>query len=113
MTTNTSKNIVLLGAPKSGKTLMAKTCSSRPASSTAEGTIEGKNTISDCHEIEQERGQFCFLRQCYTQNGAIINQYHRYTRLDDFAGEMISSLRVADTCVVAINAQHGAEVELI
>ena len=29
---------------------------------------------------------------------------------DDFVGEMISSVRVADTCVLVINAQHGVEV---
>ena len=29
---------------------------------------------------------------------------------DDFVGEMISSVRVADTCVMVINAQHGVEV---
>src|SRR5690606_14630971 len=28
----------------------------------------------------------------------------------DFVGEMISSVRVADTCVMVINAQHGVEV---
>ena len=30
--------------------------------------------------------------------------------LDDFIGEIISSIRVADTCVLLINAQHGIEV---
>src|SRR5690606_10522083 len=29
---------------------------------------------------------------------------------DDFAGEMIASIRVADTCIMVINAQHGVEV---
>jgi elongation factor G len=29
---------------------------------------------------------------------------------DDFVGEMVSSLRVADTCVMVINAQNGVEV---
>ena len=30
--------------------------------------------------------------------------------LDDFVGEIVSSLRVADTCVMLINAQNGVEV---
>ncbi|MEQ8560353.1 MAG: elongation factor G, partial [Cytophagales bacterium] len=29
---------------------------------------------------------------------------------DDFAGEMVSSVRVADTCAFVINAQHGLEI---
>ncbi len=29
---------------------------------------------------------------------------------DDFVGEMVSAVRIADTCVVVVNAQHGVEV---
>jgi translation elongation factor EF-G len=50
------KNIVLLGAPKSGKTLLAEDMLFEAGITHRRGTIEGKNTISDCHEIEQERG---------------------------------------------------------
>jgi elongation factor G len=104
------KNIVLLGSPKSGKTLLAEDMLFEAGITHRRGTIEGKNTISDCHEIEQERGNSVFATVLHTE-------WHDYKiniidtpGFDDFAGEMISSLRVADTCVVAINAQHGAEV---
>jgi elongation factor G len=30
--------------------------------------------------------------------------------LDDFMGEMVSSMKVADTCVMVVNAQNGVEV---
>jgi len=104
------KNIVLLGAPKSGKTLMAEDMLFEAGIIHRRGTIEGKNTISDCHEIEQERGNSVFATVLHTEWRDYKINIIDTPGFDDFAGEMISSLRVADTCVVAINAQHGAEV---
>ena len=104
------KNIALLGAPKAGKTLLAEDMLFEAGITHRRGTIEGKNTVSDCHEIEQERGNSVFATCIHTE-------WHDYKiniidtpGFDDFAGEMISSLRVADTCVMVINAQHGVEV---
>jgi elongation factor G len=74
------------------------------------GSIEGKNTISDYHEIEQERGNSVFATTLHSE-------WHDYKiniidtpGFDDFIGEIISSVRVADTCVMVVNAQHGVEV---
>ena len=107
---NHIKNIGLLGAPKSGKTLMAEDMLFEAGIIHRRGTIEGKNTISDCHEIEQERGNSVFATVLHTEWRDYKINIIDTPGFDDFAGEMISSLRVADTCVVAINAQHGAEV---
>src|SRR6478609_10068063 len=104
------KNIVLLGAPKSGKTLMAEDMLFEAGIIHRRGTIEGKNTVSDYHEIEQERGNSVFATCLHTEWRDYKINIIDTPGFDDFAGEMISSLRVADTCVVAINAQHGAEV---
>lgn len=104
------KNIVLLGAPKTGKTLLAEDMLFEAGITHRRGTIEGKNTISDCHEIEQERGNSVFATVLHTEWRDYKINIIDTPGFDDFAGEMISSLRVADTCVMAINAQHGAEV---
>ncbi len=104
------KNIVLLGAPKSGKTLLAEDMLFEAGIIHRRGTIEGKNTVSDCHEIEQERGNSVFATVLHTEWRDYKINIIDTPGFDDFAGEMISSLRVADTCVVAVNAQHGAEV---
>ncbi|MGC4021411.1 MAG: elongation factor G [Cyclobacteriaceae bacterium] len=104
------KNIVLLGAPKTGKTLLAEDMLFEAGIIHRRGTIEGKNTISDCHEIEQERGNSVFATVLHTEWRDYKINIIDTPGFDDFAGEMISSLRVADTCVVAINAQHGVEV---
>ncbi|MBS1681286.1 MAG: elongation factor G [Bacteroidetes bacterium] len=104
------KNIVLLGAPKTGKTLLAEDMLFEAGIIHRRGTIEGKNTVSDCHEIEQERGNSVFATVLHTEWRDYKINIIDTPGFDDFAGEMISSLRVADTCVVAINAQHGVEV---
>jgi elongation factor G len=104
------KNMVLLGSPKSGKTLLAEDMLFEAGITHRRGTIEGKNTISDCHEIEQERGNSVFATVLHTEWRDYKINIIDTPGFDDFAGEMISSLRVADTCVMAINAQHGAEV---
>lgn len=104
------KNIVLLGAPKAGKTLLAEDMIFEAGLIHRRGTLEGKNTVSDFHEIEQERGNSIFASVLHAE-------WHDYKinvidtpGFDDFIGEIISSVRVADTCVMTINAQHGVEV---
>src|SRR5688572_9285848 len=104
------KNIVLLGAPKSGKTLLAEDMLFEAGIIHRRGTIEGKNTVSDYHEIEQERGNSVFATTLHTEWRDYKINIIDTPGFDDFAGEMISSLRVADTCVLTINAQHGVEV---
>jgi elongation factor G len=104
------KNIVLLGAPKAGKTLLAEDMLFEAGITHRRGTIEGKNTVSDYHEIEQERGNSVFATALHTEWRDYKINIIDTPGFDDFVGEMISSLRVADTCVVVINAQHGVEV---
>src|SRR5258707_1973752 len=104
------KNVVLLGAPKTGKTLLAEDMLFEAGITHRRGTIEGKNTVSDYHDIEQERGNSVFATVLHTEWRDYKINIIDTPGFDDFAGEMIASLRVADTCVMAINAQHGAEV---
>jgi elongation factor G len=104
------KNIVLLGAPKSGKTLLAEDMIFEAGITHRRGTIEGKNTVSDFHEIEQERGNSIFATVLHTEWRDYKINIIDTPGFDDFAGEMISSIRIADTCVVVVNAQNGVEV---
>ncbi|MFO7256546.1 MAG: elongation factor G [Bacteroidota bacterium] len=104
------KNIVLLGAPKTGKTLLAEDMIYEAGIIHRRGTIEGRNTVSDYHEIEQERGNSVFATPLHTEWRDYKINIIDTPGFDDFAGEMISSIRVADTCVMVINAQHGVEV---
>ncbi|MBX2945792.1 MAG: elongation factor G [Cyclobacteriaceae bacterium] len=104
------KNIVLLGAPKSGKTLLAEDMIFEAGITHRRGTIEGQNTVSDFHEIEHERGNSIFATVLHTEWRDYKINIIDTPGFDDFVGEMVSALRVADTCVVVINAQQGVEV---
>jgi elongation factor G len=104
------KNIVLLGAPKAGKTLLAEDMIFEAGIIHRRGTIEAKNTVSDFHEIEHERGNSVFATSLHTEWQDFKINIIDTPGFDDFVGEMISSVRVADTCVLVVNAQHGVEV---
>jgi elongation factor G len=104
------KNIVLLGAPKSGKTLLAEDMIFEAGLIPRRGTIEAGNTVSDYHEIEKERGNSIFATPLHTEWRDYKINIIDTPGFDDFIGEMISSIRVADTCVMLINAQHGVEI---
>lgn len=104
------KNIVLLGAPKAGKTLLAEDMVYEAGIIHRRGTIENKNTVSDYHEIEHERGNSVFATAMHTEWRDYKINIIDTPGFDDFMGEIVSSVRVADTCVMVINAQHGVEV---
>ena len=104
------KNIVLIGAPKSGKTTLAETMMYEGGVIPRRGTIEDKNTISDYHKIEHERGNSIYATSLHTEwRGSKLNIIDT-PGSDDFVGETISSLRIANTCVMVINTKNGVEV---
>jgi elongation factor G len=104
------KNIVLLGSVKSGKTTLAETMVFEAGLIKRRGTIEDGNTISDYHQIEHERGNSVYATSLHTEWRDYKINILDTPGLDDFVGEIVSSLRVADTCLMLINAQHGMEV---
>jgi len=104
------KNVVLLGSPKSGKTTLAETMLYEAGLINRRGSVENHNTISDFHEIEHERENSIYATPLHTEwRGYKINIIDT-PGLDDFIGEIVSAVRVADTCVMTINAQQGVEV---
>jgi elongation factor G len=104
------KNVVLLGAPKAGKTLLAEDMIYEAGIIHRRGTIEARNTVSDYHEVEHERGNSVFASIMHTEWRDYKINIIDTPGFDDFIGEIASSVRVADTCVMVINAQHGVEV---
>ena len=104
------KNIVLLGSAKSGKTTLAETMSFEAGLINRRGTVEAHNTVSDYHEIEHERENSVFATVMHTEWKDYKINIIDTPGLDDFVGEIVSALRVADTGVMVINAQHGVEI---
>ncbi|PKA84144.1 translation elongation factor 2 (EF-2/EF-G) [Ulvibacter sp. MAR_2010_11] len=104
------KNVVFVGAHNSGKTTLAETMLFEAGLLNRRGTVEAKNTVSDYHEIEHERGNSIFATPLHTEWRNYKINIIDTPGLDDFIGEIISSIRVADTIVTVLNGQHGVEV---
>ena len=104
------KNIALLGGAKAGKTTLAETMLYEAGIISRRGTVEDKSTVSDYHEIEHERGNSVYATTLHTEWRNYKINIMDTPGLDDFYGEIVSSLRVADTCVMVLNASHGVEV---
>ncbi len=104
------KNIVLLGHAGSGKTTLAECMLYEAGIISRRGSIAERNTTGDYHELEQERGNSIFSKLLHTKwRGYKINIIDT-PGYDDFVGEVISALRVADTGVMLLNAVMGVEV---
>ena len=104
------KNIVLLGSHGCGKTTLAETMLFEAGLITRRGRVEDKNTVSDYHDIEHERGSSVYSTVLHTEWRNYKINIIDTPGLDDLVGETIPALRVADTCVLLLNAHHGVEV---
>jgi len=104
------KNIALVGGAKSGKTTLAETMLFEAGLINRRGAVEDKNTISDFHEIEHERGNSVYATSLHTEWRDYKINIIDTPGLDDFIGEVLSAVRVCDTAVMLLNAQHGVEV---
>ena len=108
--TNEIRNIVLIGGTKTGKTTLAEAMVFEGGITNRRGTVDDKNTISDYRPIELERQASVSSSLLYTvYDNKKINILDA-PGFDDFIGEVIGSLRVADTAVMVVNAQNGVEV---
>lgn len=108
--TNHVKNIALLGHAGCGKTTLSESMLFEAGFIKRRGSVEEKNTVSDYHDLETERGSSVFSSLLHTEwKGYKINMIDT-PGYDDFVGEVISALRVADTGVMVLNAATGVEV---
>ena len=104
------KNIAFVGAHKSGKTTLAETMLFEAGLVKRRGTIEEKNTVSDYHEIEKQRQTSVYATPLHTEWRNYKINIIDTPGLDDFIGEIATTLRVADTILTVVNAQYGVEV---
>ncbi|MFL5771869.1 MAG: elongation factor G [Flavisolibacter sp.] len=104
------KNIVLLGHAASGKTTLAECMLFEAGIINRKGSVYENNTVGDYHDLEKERGNSIFSKLMHTKwRGYKINIIDT-PGYDDFVGEVLSALRVADAGVMLLNGAMGVEV---
>lgn len=104
------RNVALIGGNRVGKTTLAEAMAFHGGVISRRGTVEDKNTISDYREIELERQQSIQSTILYSEYAGKKINILDCPGIDDFVGEVIGSLRVADTALMVINAQNGVDV---
>ncbi len=108
--TKNIRNVVLLGHSGSGKTTFAESMLFEAGEINRRGTVEEGNTVSDFSDLEKERGGSIFSTLMHVQwKDSKINILDT-PGLDDFVGEVVSSMKVGSTGVIMLNAKSGVEV---
>ena len=109
-TTKEIRNVVLLGATKSGKTTLAETMLYEGKVIDRRGSVEDKNTVSDYNELEKINQRSIYATPLYAEFlGAKVNIIDA-PGADDFIGGAYSAFRVCESGVLVVNAQQGVEV---
>ena len=108
--TSEIKNVVLLGAPGSGKTTFAEAMAFEGKVIDRRGSIENENTLSDNTDLEHSNRRSIYSTILYTE---FMN--HKLNIIDapgsdDFSGGLLAAFKVADVGLMLFNAQNGFEV---
>lgn len=104
------RNIILLGHSGSGKTSFVENMLFEAKQIHRLGSVDDSTTVSDYLDIEKERHSSIY--------SSLMHVHWKDSKIniidtpgsDDLVGECISSMKVADTAVMMINAKYGVEV---
>ena len=104
---NDIRNVVLLGATKSGKTTLSEAMLFEGKVIDRRGTVEDKNTVSDNNELEKlnQRSIYATPLSAEFMNKKI--NIIDAPGSDDFIGGAISAFKVCENGILVVNAQQG------
>lgn len=104
------RNLALVGHAGSGKTTISECLLFQAGSITRRGSVDDRNTISDFHDLEHERGSSVFGTPLFAEfNGKKVNIIDT-PGYDDYIGEVVAATYVADNVGITINALNSIEV---
>lgn len=108
--TKNIRNVALLGHSGCGKTTFSESMLFEAGDISRRGSVEEGNTQSDYTDLERERGNSIFSALMHAEwKDSKINIIDT-PGFDDFIGEVVSALKVADTAIMLLNAKNGVEV---
>lgn len=108
--TSEIKNVVLLGAPGSGKTTFAEAMAFEGKVIDRRGSIENENTLSDNTDLEHSNRRSIYSTILYTEFMNYKLNIIDAPGSDDFSGGLFAAFKVADVGLMLFNAQNGFEV---
>lgn len=108
--TDKIRNIILLGHPQAGKTMLAEALLAACGAIPKPGSIAAKNTVSDYNEDEKERQA--------SISSSIMHVAYNDTKINiidtpgfsDFQGEIQGGIKAVEAAVLVVNAPAGVEV---
>ena len=104
------RNVVLLGATKSGKTTLSEAMLFEGKVIDRRGSVEDKNTVSDSSELEKLNQRSIYATPLYAE---FMNKKINIIDApgsDDFIGGAVAAFKVCENGIMVINAQQGVEV---
>ena len=104
------RNLALFGHAGSGKTTFAEAMLLEAGATNRRGSVDEKNTTSDYHELEQERGSSLFQTPMFAEYKNFKLNFIDTPGYNDYIGEVAAAASVADTGIIIINGQNGIEV---
>ncbi len=104
------RNVVVIGHEGSGKTMLTEAFLKSMGEIVRMGSIEDGSTVSDYTQEEIDRTKSISLALSHgVHKGKKINILDT-PGFSEFAGEVLTGVRVADTALVTVSAQSGVEV---